>query len=126
MDGFSNIASSLTPLGNPQNILLWTESRASFGQFVAGTWLPVLLSLGIAAALLLPVAIRAGGKRDQSLSTTSTRPGIYLLVVALAVVALDLSGMQPFVSLGVAFVLGFPFTFRSLGKIAGGSTSGAF
>ncbi len=41
---FTNIASSLTPLGNPQNILLWQESGISAVEFVAGTWLPVCCS----------------------------------------------------------------------------------
>ena len=113
-----NIASSLTPLGNPQNILLWSESKIPFGQFMAGTWLPVLLSLGVAAVLLVPLAARVGGKREPSGAPVSDRPGLYLLVVAAAVVALDLSGMQPFVSLGAGFALGFPFTYRGVGRVA--------
>jgi len=31
---FTNIASSLTPFGNPQNLLLWQTSRISAGRFV--------------------------------------------------------------------------------------------
>src|SRR5271169_1075606 len=49
---FTNIASSLTPLGNPQNILLWQASGISAGGFVAGTWLPLVASGAIAALLL--------------------------------------------------------------------------
>jgi Na+/H+ antiporter NhaD/arsenite permease-like protein len=41
---FTNIASSLTPLGNPQNILLWQASGVSAGESVAGTWLPLAAS----------------------------------------------------------------------------------
>lgn len=113
-----NVASSLTPLGNPQNIILWSSSGATFGQFVAGTWLPVLAAMGVATAALFPLARRAGGGREFSISLTSVRPGIYVGIVAVAAFLSDLAGMPPYVSLGAGFVLGFPFTYRSLGEFA--------
>lgn len=113
-----NIASSLTPLGNPQNILLWTASGANFGQFVSGTWLPVAASMGLASAALLPLALRVGGGRELPVSLMSLKPALYLGLVAVAAVVSDLAGMQPYVSLGTGFLLGFLFTFRSLGRIA--------
>src|SRR5271169_4772972 len=58
---FTNIASSLTPLGNPQNILLWSASGATFFQFVSGTWLPLVISGCIATIALLPLRKRTGG-----------------------------------------------------------------
>jgi Na+/H+ antiporter NhaD/arsenite permease-like protein len=113
-----NIASSLTPLGNPQNILLWSESRATFVQFVAGTIVPILLSMAIAVLALLPLAIRVGRVDESLAKLTSVRPGIYLASVAGAAIVLDLLGMPPFVSLGAGFVLGFPHTHGSLRKLA--------
>ena len=115
-----NIASTLTPFGNPQNILLWSESGATIGQFVAGTWVPVVLSLAIATLALLPPALRIGPMKQDMKGPTSVRPGVYLAVVATAAVVLDLAGLPPAVSLGAGFVLGFPFTFRSLGRVFGG------
>lgn len=58
---FVNVASSLTPLGSPQNILLWSASKATFLRFVAGTWLPVLLSGVIATVATLPLRTRGWG-----------------------------------------------------------------
>lgn len=113
-----NVASSLTPLGNPQNILLWSASGDSFGRFVAGTWLPVLASMGIAVVCLLPLAARVGGGRELPLSLTSLRPAAYVGIVALAAALSDLAGMPPYVSLGAGFALGFLFTSRSLGQFA--------
>jgi Na+/H+ antiporter NhaD/arsenite permease-like protein len=113
-----NIASSLTPLGNPQNILLWSESRATFVQFVSGTAVPVLLSMAIAVLALVPLAIRVGKAKESLAALTSIRPGIYLASVAGAAIVLDLLGMPPFVSLGAGFALGFPFTFATLKRVA--------
>ncbi|HUH82909.1 MAG TPA: SLC13 family permease [Nitrososphaerales archaeon] len=115
-----NIASSLTPIGNPQNILLWSESMATFGEFVAGTWVAVLASMAIASLALLPLATKVGRTKVGPAKLTSIRPGIYLAAVAATAVLLDLAGMPPWVSLGAGFLLGFPFTFRSLGRLAAG------
>jgi Na+/H+ antiporter NhaD/arsenite permease-like protein len=108
----TNVASSLTPLGNPQNILLWTSSRATFSQFVSGTWLPVLISGVIAAAALFPFSRRIGGAREISSSIGSVAPAIYLVIVATAIILSDFVGIPSYVSLGAGFLLGFIFTFR--------------
>lgn len=111
---FVNIASSLTPLGNPQNILLWSASKATFLQFVAGTWVPVLLSGIIATVAILPLRKRVGGGREFPSSTVGSRiPGLYLALVIVVVIASDVSGLAPYIALGVSFVVGFLFTFRS-------------
>lgn len=55
-----NVASSLTPFGNPQNILLWTSSGASFGRFIAGRWLPLLISALVTALALFGLSRRTG------------------------------------------------------------------
>ena len=113
----TNVASSLTPLGNPQNILLWTSSKATFPQFVLGTWLPVLASTMIAAVVLFPLSRRLGGAREIPSSVGSPAPAVYLLMVAVAIFTFDLFGIPTYISLGVGFVLGFFFTFRRLGKL---------
>ena len=52
---FTNIASSLTPIGNPQNILLWHASGISPRHFVLGTWLPLAFSGLLAASASIPL-----------------------------------------------------------------------
>ena len=110
----TNVSSSLTPIGNPQNILLWTASRVSFTGFVAGTWPLVLLSAALSAAALVPFARRAGKARELPTSITNFAPALYLAAVVAVPVSADFAGVQPYVALGVAFALGFPFTFRKL------------
>ena len=61
---FTNISSSLTPIGNPQNILLWTSTGVSFVGFVEGTWELIVASAAIAAVALVPLARKYGGPRD--------------------------------------------------------------
>ena len=115
---FTNIASSLTPIGNPQNLLLWQGSGVSAGEFVAGTWLRLLVSGGIAAALLF-IFRRSGGRREKPLATVRTwGPAEYLVVVVTVVFGSDLLGYPNYVALRLAFVLGFAFTFRSIGSLA--------
>ena len=113
-----NIASSLTPLGNPQNILLWSASGATLGQFVSGTWLPVLGSMVITSVALLPLALRAGSSREFPSSFGSLVPAIYLTMVALIAGISDVVGAKPYVSLGLGFLLGFVFTNKRVKQIA--------
>jgi Na+/H+ antiporter NhaD/arsenite permease-like protein len=112
---FTNIASSLTPLGNPQNILLWNTSKVSFYQFVLGTSLPLIISGTLAVLFLLPFRKRVGGAREFPTSTEGSRlPALYLVIVILAIALSDLFGLPPYISLGISFLFGFFFTFRSL------------
>lgn len=115
---FTNTASSLTPFGNPQNILLWASSGASFAQFVGGTWLAVALSALLAGLALLPFGLRTGGAREIPSSLGSVAPLVYLLLVAVTIFITDLVGLPSYVSLGLGFFMGFPFTFRSLSGVA--------
>ncbi len=109
---FTNIASSLTPLGNPQNILLWDASGLGFIQFLQGTWLPILLSGAIAALALLP--LRKHFTRAMEVqSSRSALPGVYLGLIIIALLLSDLSSVPVYVTLGAVFLLGFLFTFRS-------------
>ena len=111
---FTNIASSLTPLGNPQNILLWSASGATFLQFIEGTWMPLLISAVIAAIVLLPQRMRVGTGKESPTTSGSIAPGIYLALVIVALVVSDAFGFPAYFALGVSFILGLPFTSRSL------------
>jgi Na+/H+ antiporter NhaD/arsenite permease-like protein len=114
---FTNIASSLTPLGNPQNILLWQASGISAGQFVAGTWLPLVASGAIAALLLFRFKAKVTNPGSAPLRVGSWGPAAYLAGSAAIVFSLDFFGVSNVVALGFAFVLGFAFTFRSLARV---------
>jgi Na+/H+ antiporter NhaD/arsenite permease-like protein len=114
---FTNIASSLTPLGNPQNILLWSASHVTVVQFVSGTWLPVAASAIIACLMLFPLSRRSRGGREFPSSVGSILPAIYLALVATAIILSDLANVEPYVSLGIGFFLGFFFTFRSIRQV---------
>ena len=115
---FTNIASSLTPLGNPQNILIWSSSKISFDQFVAGTAAALVVSGVLAAVSLAPLRKRFPDPREPPPSGSSRSPAIYLVVVILAIFLSDLFGLQPYISLGIGFALGFFFTPRSLRSVA--------
>jgi Na+/H+ antiporter NhaD/arsenite permease-like protein len=121
---FSNIASSLTPIGNPQNILLWQASAVSPHQFVLGTWLPLAVSGILAASLLYPFKNKLGSPREVpqpravgSHDVSLRRPAIYLLAVAVMIFSLNLVRIPNVVTLGVAFLSGFVFTSGSLRRL---------
>jgi Na+/H+ antiporter NhaD/arsenite permease-like protein len=114
---FTNIASSLTPLGNPQNILLWSASRATFLQFVEGTSIPVLISGIIAVVVLLPLRTRVGGGKELPSTPRSITPGIYLALVIAVIIVSDASGLAAYIALGVSFALGLLFTSHSLRRV---------
>jgi Na+/H+ antiporter NhaD/arsenite permease-like protein len=115
---FTNIASSLTPLGNPQNILLWQASGISAGQFVAGTWLPLAASGLIAAVLLFKFRGKATSQGMGSARLGNWRPAAYLGGSAAMVFSAGVLGVPNAVALGLAFALGFAFNFRALGRMA--------
>ena len=113
----TNVSSSLTPIGNPQNILLWTASGVSFSGFVEGAWWLVLLSAALSAAALVPFARRAGRAREMPTPIKNAFPAVYLALVVTLPLLADFAGIKPYVALGIAFVLGFPFTFRALRQV---------
>ena len=110
---FTNIASSLTPFGNPQNLLLWQASGISAGRFVLGTWLPLVVSGLLTVAALYYYGRREGGAREFSAPILPRLPLFYLVAVGLTVFVLDSIGLAGALTLGIAFILGIPFTFRS-------------
>lgn len=115
---FTNIASSLTPFGNPQNILLWQASGISAGAFVVGTWLPLAESGAIAVALLSVFGRRARSPRLEDAPAIPWRPAVYLAGSAGLVFLLNFLGVSSVVSLGLAFALGFAFTLRRPMRVA--------
>jgi Na+/H+ antiporter NhaD/arsenite permease-like protein len=115
---FTNIASSLTPLGNPQNILLWQASGISAGQFVAGAWLRLAASGVIAALLLFRFRGKVAKKGRSSGGVGSWLPATYLGGSAAMVFSMGFFGVPNMVALGLAFALGFAYNFRALGRVA--------
>ena len=114
---FANIASSLTPFGNPQNILLWSASGASVAGFILGTWPAVAASAVLGALALLPFALRVHGPESRNQRSGSSLPLLYLMLVAAVILLSDSFGTKPYVPLGVAFMFGFAVNFRSPAKV---------
>ena len=92
-------------------------SKVSFQQFVIGTSFPLAISGILAALILLPFRKRFGYAREFPTTTGSKIPAVYLSIVILSIVFSDLSGLAPYISLGVGFMLGFIFTFQSLKQV---------
>jgi Na+/H+ antiporter NhaD/arsenite permease-like protein len=116
---FTNIAGSLTPLGNPQNILLWQASGISAGRFVAGTWLPLVASGAIAALLLFRFRARVPNRGGASSRIGSWVPAAYLAGSTAIVFLMNYIGVSSVIALGLAFALGFAFTFKQPRRLAG-------
>jgi Na+/H+ antiporter NhaD/arsenite permease-like protein len=110
---FTNIASSLTPFGNPQNLLLWQASGISASQFVLGTWLPLAVSGVLTATALYYFRGKEGGAREFAAPILPRLPLVYLFIIGLTVFSLDILGVSSVLTLGIAFILGIPFTYRS-------------
>lgn len=114
---FTNISSSITPIGNPQNILLWTSSGISFSAFVGGAWPLAAASAVIAAFALLPLALRFRGPKEEHGPLGSLAPAYYLAAVTLVILGSEAVGLQSYVPLAVGFALGFAFNRRSLAQV---------
>jgi Na+/H+ antiporter NhaD/arsenite permease-like protein len=114
---FANVASSITPFGNPQNILLWTSTKISVESFFLGTWARIAAATAIAALAMVPFARRRRLLSEPPVRASSA-PGVYLGVVAASVVALDFAHVPSYVPLGLGFALGFVFTYRAPGRVA--------
>lgn len=110
----TNIASALTPIGNPQNILLWTSSRVTFSGFVEGAWPYVAASAALAAVALAPFALRLRTQRGHAGPVGSLRPVYYLALVTLSVLAGDAARLPTYVPLAAGFALGFWYNRGSL------------
>jgi Na+/H+ antiporter NhaD/arsenite permease-like protein len=115
---FTNIASTLTPFGNPQNLLLWQSSGISARSFVQGTWPPLLLSGFLCVVLLFPFRKKAGGMREFHSPILIRAPLVYLAVVGLTVFSLDSIGFTAPLALAIAFLFGLPLTAGSPRRLA--------
>ncbi|NOY11482.1 MAG: hypothetical protein GXO67_05250, partial [Archaeoglobi archaeon] len=60
----ANAGSTLTPIGNPQNLLLWHQWGVSFTEFVASMLLPFLIQMLVLLALVTSVSGRSVVVRD--------------------------------------------------------------
>jgi Na+/H+ antiporter NhaD/arsenite permease-like protein len=111
---YTNISSALTPLGNPQNILLWEYSGLSAFRFVELTWRPLIVSLALTSIAVYPLTRHTGKKPINIDNEFNLRPAIYLFMVAALVFTLNLLKTPSVLSLAISFFLGFTFTARSL------------
>ena len=114
---FTNISSSLTPIGNPQNILLWTSSGISFSAFVEGTWVLVAASAALATVAMVPLAMRFRGPKEEHGPVGSRLPAYYLALVTAGILASDTLGLPSYVPLGAGFLVGFAFNSRNLPQV---------
>ncbi|MGH7668009.1 MAG: SLC13 family permease [Gemmatimonadaceae bacterium] len=112
---FANIASALTPFGNPQNILLWQASGVSAAAFVARTCWPLILSGVIAAVTLLPFTSRRAKRPEERGPIT---PVLYLCAVAAIILLGGLFDLPNWASLFIAFAVALPATYRILPEMA--------
>jgi Na+/H+ antiporter NhaD/arsenite permease-like protein len=115
---FTNLASALTPLGNPQNILLWQASGISAASFVAGAWPPLVLAgvIGVVLLFLFRREVAPQAKVPTALGSLSA--AVYLAGTVAIVFVLNFLGVSTVVALGVAFAFGFAFTFRTPRRLA--------
>ena len=87
------IGSALTPIGNPQNILISQKMGLAFGPFVAHCVLPVVLSLAALYLFLLrsvPRMMPAAGPRIRREDAQPFLPGQAAKAIVLTVAAIAL------------------------------------
>jgi len=108
----SNIGSALTPIGNPQNILIAQSLHLPFLPFVLACGVPVVLSLGALYVFMAP-RVAAGGGGPASPPAAAEEPvplhrpeAAKAIVLTVAAIALFLSPVPaPLTALGVAGVV---------------------
>jgi Na+/H+ antiporter NhaD/arsenite permease-like protein len=111
----SNIGSTATITGNPQNILIGSVSRISYLDFVAHLGPVAIIGLFLDWAILYLLYFRSGPKPQASTNSraTFTRPQAHLVfpgIVTLAVLAGFLVGLPPALvaAVGAAVLLVHP------------------
>ncbi len=123
----ANLGSALTPIGNPQNILIAQSLHLPFLPFVAACAAPVVLSLGVLYAIVAPrlhgpdgEEIAGGASDSKAAGTAAAEEAIPLhrwqavkaVLLTLAAVALFVSPVPaPLTALGIA---GFVLTSRRM------------
>lgn len=115
----ANLGSMLTPIGNPQNLYLYSISGAGLGEFV-GWMAPYTLVSGV--LLLLVVFVLSAGKRRISLETGALlqtsgaagrkKNGIYLALFVLSL--LSVARVLPWELMLVVVLIVLIFTDRAV------------
>ncbi len=107
----SNIGSALTPIGNPQNILISQRMGLAFLPFLGACLVPVVLSLGVLYAFLVwrlerqsePALPAAAPATREPAVPLDRRQAIKAVLLTVAAVGLFLSPVPaPITALGVA------------------------
>lgn len=104
-----NGGSALSPIGNPQNLLLWQHSGVSMWGFVGAMLVPVLIMVVVLAAMTMlafrhtPVCARAGRQADV---TIDSKLALLASVLLLLLVALLETGHALVAVGGVLVILG--------------------
>lgn len=107
----SNIGSALTPIGNPQNILIAQTLRLPFLPFMLACGVPVVLSLGALYLFMVRRLAEDGGAENVSPAVEEPIPlhrpeAAKAIVLTVAAIALFLSPVPaPLTALGVAGVV---------------------
>ena len=132
----ANVGSALTPIGNPQNIIIWSYYGPSFLGFLTsmlpfvGLWLVLLLVFagfvfrgGIPGRRLPPVALRKGLLWASvvllPLDVLLFQEGRPLLTFPLTLAVLLLAGRDVLLGFDWALLLTFALIFVDFGEISG-------
>ncbi|QDA31369.1 anion transporter [Thermococcus indicus] len=131
----ANVGSSLTPIGNPQNIIIWNAYGISFVGFVTQMlpfvllWLVILLLFTLtvqrkrlSVGELPPVAIRKGLLISSAsllvVNVALAETGNSLWTLPLTLAVLLVFGREALLGFDWALVLTFAFIFIDFGEIA--------
>lgn len=85
----ANLGSGLTPLGNPQNLYLYSLSGMSLGEFLSVMLLPTLISaalLTVAVLLIRPREVTRSTAQEPKVSGKQLTPWLLLFAVCMATV----------------------------------------
>ncbi len=132
----ANVGSSLTPIGNPQNIIIWQRYKLGFHEFVAGiapyvlVWLIILLIISWACCSRVEKArVQAMPvvRVNKMLATSSTililanillgQLGHPIIGLAVTIAVLLAVGRQALRALDIALVAIFALMFMDFGEI---------
>ncbi|WP_232460755.1 SLC13 family permease [Thermococcus barossii] len=132
----ANVGSALTPIGNPQNIIIWNAYGISFLGFVRAMLLPV--GIWLAILLLFTLTIREGPVSIGGLPPVAVKRRLFvaslgllvsdvilaeagrgLWTLPLTLVVLLIAGREALLGFDWALVLTFAFIFIDFSEIAG-------
>ena len=85
----ANLGSGLTPLGNPQNLYLYSLSGMSLGEFLSVMLLPTLISavlLTVAVVLIRPREVMRSSAQETKVTGKQLAPWLLLFGVCMATV----------------------------------------